>query len=62
MEKPWKDSLWMDCFFEQAKIAKETGLDEIEFAEVDRLVIEKSKGISEYKVATIPIIGENYAK
>ena len=55
MTNPWKNSLWMDCFFEQTKIAKETGLDKIEFAEVDKLVIEKSKFVYEYKVATIPI-------
>jgi len=49
-EKPWKDSLWMDCLFELMAKAKEEGKEKVGFADVDKLVIEKSKNIAEYKV------------
>jgi len=49
-EKPWKDSLWMDCFFELLAKAREEDKEKVEFADVDKLVIERSKSIVEYEI------------
>jgi hypothetical protein len=48
-ESPVEKSLWMDCFYEVAKKAKEEGRKTVEFSDVDDLVVEKSYSIVEYK-------------
>lgn len=53
-EKPWEDSLWMDCLLELMAKARKEGKESVEFADVDKLVIEKSKAISEYKIGANP--------
>jgi len=53
-EKPWKDSLWMDCLFELYDKARKEGKETVEFVDVDKLVIEKSREISEYKIGVNP--------
>ena len=49
MDKPWRDTLWMDCLFELMAKARSENKESVEFADVDKLVIEKSKVITEYK-------------
>ena len=51
-DKPWDDSLWMDCLLELQVKGREAGKEYVNFSEVDQLVIEKSKVISEYTIRT----------
>lgn len=44
-------SLWMDCLYELCEENRIAGKGMVEFSEVDKLVIEKSKVITEYKIA-----------
>ena len=44
--------MWMDCFFELMVKARKEGKEFVAFADVDKLVVEKSKLINEYKVVT----------
>ncbi len=47
--KPFEDSLWMDCLVELMYKARKEGKKSVSFKEVDELVVEKSKVITEYK-------------
>ncbi len=49
-KKPWDDSLWMDCLLELMSQYKRQGKVYVNFSEVDALVVEKSKRISEYTI------------
>jgi hypothetical protein len=40
---PIADTLWQRCFWEVADKCKKTGAKTIEFEDVDRVVLEKSK-------------------
>ncbi|KKN12108.1 hypothetical protein LCGC14_1019790 [marine sediment metagenome] len=52
-DKPARESLWMDCLmdclYELYIEARNRGRTDIKFADVDKLVIKKSKSITEYK-------------
>ncbi len=50
-KKPWNDNLWMDCLFELLADGQKKGLSEVVFADVDKLVIKKSHGITKYEMA-----------
>jgi len=41
--KPCEDSLWMDCLLELYERSRKEGKETVIFADVDKLVIEKSK-------------------
>ena len=49
MTKPFRDTLWMHCLFELYDKAKRESKEHLNFSEVDALVIEKSKSITEWK-------------
>ncbi len=49
-DKPWDDSLWMDCLFELMAEARKEGKKNVEFADVDKLVVVKSHSISKYEM------------
>ncbi len=49
-DKPFEDSLWMDCLMELMQKVKKGGVAYVNFSDVDELVIEKSKGISKYEL------------
>lgn len=46
---PIQQSLWTDCLYELMEKAKSSGAENVEFSDVDKLVIEKSKSIVQYK-------------
>jgi hypothetical protein len=48
-KSPIKHTLWMDCLFQCMKGAQERGDEQVEFDDVDRLVIARSKSIVEWK-------------
>lgn len=48
-QTPILQTLWTDCLYELMEAAKAQGLQTVEFADVDRLVVEKSKSIIQYK-------------
>lgn len=43
VSSPILDTLWQRCFWAVAEIRKQEGADKIEFADVDQLVLERSK-------------------
>lgn len=43
-----KDTLWNRCFWEVVKRCQAEGKTEVVFSDVDALVVEISKGITEY--------------
>jgi len=45
------DTLWNDCFFRVCEKAKEEGKSEVMFADVDAMVLERSKQIIEWREA-----------
>ena len=46
----WRDSLWMNCFFEVYEENRKAGKAHVNFSEVDQRVIEKSKVITKYQI------------
>lgn len=46
---PIAQTLWYDCMWELMEKAKAAGESHVQFADVDKLVIEKSKQIVQYK-------------
>lgn len=49
MKSPIKHTLWTDCLFQRMKEAQERGDENIEFSDVDDLVIEKSCRITKWE-------------
>ncbi len=50
MNKPMEYTLWLHCFYEEAERCKREGCETVQFADVDRVVIEVSKGLTEFQI------------